>query len=383
MTIPPSSSWGASGIWSVSATRATRSRKSESPGETVPASTSAGSADGPATRVVGELAGDRHQLGEVLQAGAVLGVVGGLELVEVARAREHGLQHHVGALPRLDHRLELLDERDEALDGHQRPGDEPGCLVGAAEALPEGDPLALGVRRHALHRAVADAALGDVEDPAQRDLVVGVDQHPQVGQRVADLAALVEAHPADDAVGHAEADEDLLEHPRLRVGAVEDGDVAGPRAGVGERVDLTGDEPRLVALVVGDVADDPGAVAGVGPQVLRLAALVVADHGVRGVEDGLGRAVVLLEQDRGGVREVLLEVEDVADVGAAEGVDRLVGVTDDHQLGGRRSARPSWPRPLRRAGSSSESAQSWWIRAYCAWLVSWYSSTSTWRKRRR
>ena len=87
-------------------------------------------------------------------------------------------------------------------------------------------------------------------------------------------------------------------------------------------------------LVVGDVPDDPLTVTGVGPQPLLLAPLVVADHRVGGVEDRLGRAVVLLQQDRGGVGEVLLEVEDVADVGPAEGVDRLVRVTDHHQLGG-------------------------------------------------
>ena len=33
-----------------------------------------------------------------------------------------------------------------------------------------------------------------------------------------------------------------------------------------------------------------------------------------------------------GVGEVVLELEDVADVGAAEAVDRLIGVTDDHQV---------------------------------------------------
>ena len=85
-------------------------------------------------------------------------------------------------------------------------------------------------------------------------------------------------------------------------------------------------------LVVGDVADDPLARPRVGPQPLGLAAAVVADDGVGGGQDGLRRAVVLLQQDRGGVGEVLLEVHDVADVGAAEGVDRLVGVTDHHQL---------------------------------------------------
>ena len=86
-------------------------------------------------------------------------------------------------------------------------------------------------------------------------------------------------------------------------------------------------------LVVADVADDAVALPRVGPQVLRLAALVAADHRVGGGQDGLRGAVVLLEHDRARVGEVLLEVHDVADVGAAERVDRLVGVTDDHQLG--------------------------------------------------
>ena len=44
------------------------------------------------------------------------------------------------------------------------------------------------------------------------------------------------------------------------------------------------------------------------------------------------RAVVLLEPHDVRVGEVLLEVEDVADVGAAPAVDRLVVVADDHQV---------------------------------------------------
>ena len=49
----------------------------------------------------------------------------------------------------------------------------------------------------------------------------------------------------------------------------------------------------------------------------------MADDGVGGVEDVLGGAVVLLEQDRAGAGVVLLELLDVADRGAAEGVDGL------------------------------------------------------------
>jgi hypothetical protein len=147
---------------------------------------------------------------------------------------------------------------------------------------------------------------------------------------------------------------------------------------VAELVDLAGDERRLVVLVVGDVADDRLAVARVGPQPLVLAGRVLRDDRVRRRQDRLGRAVVLLEQHDGRVGVVLLEVLDVADVGAAEGVDRLVGVADDAQLGRRDRARRGLAlAPPARGPTSSRTS------TYCAWLVSWYSSTRTWRKRRR
>jgi hypothetical protein len=49
---------------------------------------------------------------------------------------------------------------------------------------------------------------------------------------------------------------------------------------VAEPVDLAGDEGGLVVLVVRDVADDPVALARVGPQPLGLAGRVLGDDGV-------------------------------------------------------------------------------------------------------
>ena len=53
---------------------------------------------------------------------------------------------------------------------------------------------------------------------------------------------------------------------------------------------------------------------------------------VRGVEDHLGRPVVLLELDDHRVREIAIEVEQVARLGAAPRVDRLVVVPDDGEV---------------------------------------------------
>ena len=85
-------------------------------------------------------------------------------------------------------------------------------------------------------------------------------------------------------------------------------------------------------LVVGDVADHLLAVALVGPQALVPPVGVAGDHRVGRRQDALGGAVVLLQHDRDGVGEVLLELDDVADAGAAEGVDGLVGVAHHAQL---------------------------------------------------
>ena len=59
---------------------------------------------------------------------------------------------------------------------------------------------------------------------------------------------------------------------------------------------------------------------------------VVADDAVGGGDDPAGRAVVEFEVDPLGVGEILFEVEDVADVGLAPAVDRLIRIADDEQV---------------------------------------------------
>ena len=91
------------------------------------------------------------------------------------------------------------------------------------------------------------------------------------------------------------------------------------------------------------------------------------DQAVGGVEDVAEAAVVLLQLDDALDAVLALEVGHVADARAAEGVDALVVVADrEHAL-------------RRRAGPGGANIFS---HAYCSRLVSWNSSTSTWRKRR-
>ena len=103
---------------------------------------------------------------------------------------------------------------------------------------------------------------------------------------------------------------------------------------IGKAVNFAGDVACLGVLGFGDVTDDFRTRTGGGPQLLGATVGVAFDDRVRRGEDVLRGTVVLLQQNRVGVRVVLLEVRNIADIGAAESVNGLVGVTHHGQLGG-------------------------------------------------
>ena len=138
--------------------------------------------------------------------------------------------------------------------------------------------------------------------------------------------ALIELGAANHAVWQAGANEDFFEGTGLGVGSVEHGDVAVVGAGAVQIADFVSDELGFVVGRVAGVANDFVAVAAVCPEVFVWAIEVVADDRVGGVENVLGRAVVLLEQNRLGPGEVFFELADVANVCAAKRVNRLVAV---------------------------------------------------------
>src|SRR2546425_1643788 len=183
-------------------------------------------------------------------------------------------------------------------------------------------------------RLVAQTARRRVQHACERERIMWILDQPQVRERVLHLATLVEGAATDDLVRQSEPAERVLDRSRLRVRAVEDGDItrAVRLALALQAFDLARDELGLVRLVVRLHHDDVGATLPVGPELLLLARRVVAHDRMRGVENPLGRAVVLLELDDLGVRIIALEVEDVADVGAAPAEDRLVVVSDHPEV---------------------------------------------------
>src|SRR5688500_625225 len=177
-------------------------------------------------------------------------------------------------------------------------------------------------------RLVAEAALGRVDDPLEGEVVGRLGDDAQISERVADLGPLVESEAADDPVGKADGDEAVLELAGLELGPDEDGGLVDPAAAALDAFDLLAD-PAGFLWPVPD-PDHPDLVAAVmlGPQGLAEAAAIMGDEARGGGEDMRRRAVILLEADDLGAREILLEPEDVGDLRAAPGIAALVLVAD-------------------------------------------------------
>ena len=268
-----------------------------------------------------------HQLLEVLEPTRCVRRAVLLPHAHVAGFLEHRLGHHARrcAHRQLAPALEVVQEMEDG-GAHPRPQ-----LVGAAES-PRGrgetDAGIAGGAAQQLQRRLAEAALGHVDDALEREIVVRLMHDAQIGDGVADLGALVEARPADHPVRQSEIDEALLERAGLKPGAHQNRDVVErtPVALLG--LDLLADEARLLLVVPQGRDAHARARLALGPQGLAQARAIAGDQARGGAQNVPGRAIVALEADHLGARKILLEAQDVADLGAAPAVDRLVVVPD-------------------------------------------------------
>ena len=176
------------------------------------------------------------------------------------------------------------------------------------------------------HRAGTNAARRHVNHAQQGIVVVRVDGQAQVGQRVLDFLTLEKAQAAVDTVGHAGLHQHLFQNARLRVAAVQHRHVGQVPAVAFQRLDLVHDELRFFAIGVGIKQADLVAGAGGGPQLFAQAAVVALDQRVGRIQNGAGRAVVLLQPHRAGYAVIGQQRAHIAHFGATEGVDGLVVV---------------------------------------------------------
>ncbi len=99
-----------------------------------------------------------------------------------------------------------------------------------------------------------------------------------------------------------------------------------------QRLDLVADLPRLFLAVPGRGDAHLLALRPLGPECLAETSGILGDQAGSGGKDMRRRAVVLLQANHLGAGKILLEFQDVLDLGAAPAIDRLVVVADHAEI---------------------------------------------------
>ena len=134
--------------------------------------------------------------------------------------RQVGVRGAVGLRPPA---VECRDKSGERV-ARRRP--QPVAADQEPRRLDKRQPLLARKGMELLQGGAADAAPRRVQDALEGEIVRRLVDEAQIGERVADLLALVKARPADDPIGQGQRDEPLLELARLKAGADQDCDLA-------------------------------------------------------------------------------------------------------------------------------------------------------------
>src|SRR5690606_28077349 len=193
-----------------------------------------------------------------------------------------------------------------------------------------------------LDAACTDAPRGKVHHAQPGRVVVRIVEQPQVGKRMLDFLTLEESQPAIHAVGNARREQGVLDDARLRVAAIQNGDLAAAAPLVEQCLDLV-EHPLGLEQIRRLLGDAYGlAMPLVCPEILAQAAGVMRNERIGGIENVPIRAIVLFEPNDVALRIVAFEVGHIADVGAPKRIDGLVVVAygKDRSTATRKQANP-------------------------------------------
>ena len=179
-----------------------------------------------------------------------------------------------------------------------------------------------------LHRRIAKAALRHVDDALEGEIVGGLVDDAQIGERIADFGALVEARAADDAIGHAERHEPIfdfahLAEMRTRIAISESECFLACSASISSPM-RRASSSESQAPVIETFSPGSSSVRRVLPR--RPWFLAMRPEAAERI--CAGGAVIALQPDHRRAGKIVLEAQDVVDLGAAPAIDRLVVVAD-------------------------------------------------------
>ena len=269
-----------------------------------------------------------QELLQVLLSRDVLRIAPGIDILADARVHDDVVSQCVGIFsrnatyPTLNQFTKVLYLRHRAL-AHLH-GEQHRLL----DHLPQTDAVGLCRLDNLTNSRISDASCRIVDDTLEGLLVVRIGYQTEVGYHVLDLLTLIEAQSAIDTVRDIVLEHLFLKRTALRVGAIQDGEVAP----VGmllpaQPLDVLTHDDGLLLVAVGRLQLQLLTVLILREHILRDLPLIPPDQRIGRLHDQLRRAVVLLQLEELRLPIQVLEVQDIVDIRPSERIDALRVIT--------------------------------------------------------
>src|SRR5262245_4191840 len=224
-----------------------------------------------------ELLHEADQLLQVLELRLRLRRALGLPHAGIARLVEDELGE-LSVAHGVDQRAPAVEGGDQVLQGLARLGLELLGLGEEPRRLEQRHALRAGHLMQRFETGFTEPAPRRIEDALEFEVVRRIERHVEIGGRVPDLLALVEARAADDAIGQPERDEAVLERAHLERGADQDRDFAQGMTLPLKLLDILADDAGFLLVVPAALDRDLLARLAVGAERLAETSLVVSDE---------------------------------------------------------------------------------------------------------
>src|SRR5450830_1310664 len=168
--------------------------------------------------------------------------------------------------------------------------------------------------------------------PFERKIVARVETKPEICENILHFLPFVEFQPTDNLIGDIRRKQRFLDDTRLAVHPINDRHVSRIRTTPNQGIDARGDEAGLFLRRQSFEQTHWSTCSVVRPELLRKTRPVAYHQGIRRVEDGLCRPVVLFKLDDRRTWIVLLEPENELAVSATECIYALIIVTDNRDV---------------------------------------------------
>ena len=155
----------------------------------------------------------------------------------------------------------------------------------------------------------------------------------QISDNILNFLALIELRSPHHGVGHATFNEHFFKNTGLSIGAIKHSHFAQLGAFLKLQLLHALDyEASLIPFVHRLIIGYLRAHAIIGPQIFRLAARIIFNYRISGIQNHLCAAVVLLQLHQLGFGIILFKVQNIADIRATPAVNALVRIAHHAQI---------------------------------------------------